>query len=256
MGRVSIHLAIIVSLIALIAMLRQPLSEVTSPSPTPVPPTDQRASTTQFSYPIEPSWMSKNQVLVGREEIRTKVVTDERPERASSPTIEPRPKNPMPSGEFEGEREEPGLSVRGIRLGTTQSETEALYPGPEVVDRIKDYWGPGYRNETDYHFGAIWYRYSAFHASFNRKGVCGAVTGDGLERVGVPILARGDSGADVERLLGRPNSCDLYYGGGILTDNAYWTYKFTDKSSLTIHFLHGVVKCFEWRAGSFSVSGC
>jgi hypothetical protein len=255
MGRVPIHIATIVGLIALIAMLRQPASLMATSSPTPTPQTDQQAPTPRVLSSTEPSWMVKNQVVEGREDMATRVVTDERSEPAPSPTIQPRRKNPMPSGELEGQRPEPGLSIRGIRLGTTRSETEALYPGPEVVDRIKDYWGPGYRNETR-RFGATWYRYSGFHASFDREGVCGAVKGDGLERGGVPILARGDSGADVERLLGRPNYCQLYYMGRMTTDDANWTYEFTDKSSLTVHFSDGVVYCFEWRDRNFSDSGC
>ena len=88
--------------------------------------------------------------------------------------------------------------------------------------------------------------------------MCGAVVGDGLNRGGVPILARGDSGADVERLLGKPSyyGRPKSYGRDSGADYCAWRYWFTDDSCLTIRFTDGLVQSFEWRAKNFSDSGC
>jgi len=247
MGRSSVHFLIILSLVAVLGMLRQPEQPASTPE-------EKSAEIKLTSPPVKPDFVEPRlpaeTQAVGRK--KTAVA-------APKPEVQPRKKeNPQPSGVYEGLRESRGLSVRGISLGMTQSETEALYPGPEVVDRIEEYWGPGYRNEMRGGFGATWYRYSGFHASFDRDGVCGAVIGDGLERGGVPILARGDSGADVERLLGRPSvhgrpHCFGRDDGG---DRSEWLYRFRDESVLTVRFSDGLLRSFEWRDAGFSDSGC
>ena len=244
MRRSSIHLLIIVSLIAALGTLRRP----ESPDPIPVEKTEAPERTPTVYHPKP----KDHQLFVGNGKV-TKQAVAPTPQRK----VEPRKENPQPSGVYEGLRTNQGLSVRGISLGMTQSETEALYPGPEVVDRIEEYWGPGYRNEFR-RFGATWYKYSGFYASFDRERVCGAVVGDGLERRGVPILARGDTGADVERLLGRPSGYGRpkSYGRDSGADYCAWSFWFTDDSYLTIRFTDGLVQSFEWRDAGFSDSGC
>lgn len=243
MGRSSVHFLIILSLVAVLSMLRQPEQPASTPE-------EKSAEIKLTSPPVKPDFVEPRlpaeTQAVGRK--KTAVA-------APKPEVQPRKKeNPQPSGVYEGLRESRGLSVRGISLGMTQSETEALYPGPEVVDRIEEYWGPGYPNGARGRFGATWYRYSEFYASFDPDGVCGAVYGDGLNRGGVPILARGDSGTDVERLLGKPYLCQFkrYVRG----DDTEWLYRFNDESILVVHFAGGKVRSFEWRDAGFSDSGC
>jgi hypothetical protein len=241
-----VHCLIILSLIAVLGMLRQPEQPASTPE-------EKSAEMKLTSPPVKPDVVEPRLPAQTRTVGRKKTAAP-----APKPKIKPRKENPQPSGVYEGLRESRGLSVRGIRLGMTQSETEALYPGPEVVDRIEEYWGPGYPDGARGRFGATWYRYSEFYASFDPDGVCGAVVGDGLNRGGVPILARGDSGADVERLLGKPSyyGRPKSYGRDSGADYCAWRYWFTDDSCLTIRFTDGLVQSFEWRAKNFSDSGC
>lgn len=244
MGRVSIHLAVILTVVALVSVPHRPAAPETSPS------LDTARGPVVFKGAPPPG--------VRRTIYPTSVMAVARPaekERAkTSPTPTTPPQAyPVPTGVNKSVLQAPGLSIRGLRLGMTQSQTRALYPGPEVVDRIKSYWGAGYQKETRYRFGATWYQYNGFFASYDRHQMCGAVTGDGLERQGVPILAKGDSGADVERLLGKPMG---YAPDSYARDGTHWGYEFADHSYLVVQFSSGLVERFEWQQDGFSDSGC
>lgn len=245
MGRVSVHLAVILTVVALVSMQQRPAAPLATPTPEV-----ERSPVAQQSPPYTPPEGTFRPQLSATVASPPKA---EKPHTSPSALITPQA-YPVPTGVNKGVLQAPGISIRGLRLGMTQSQTRALYPGPEVVDRIKNYWGGGYQKKTRDGIGATWYQYNGFFASYDRQGVCGAVTGDGLERQGVPILAKGDSGADVERLLGKPNAfrCTPY----ALSDAMDWSYDLTDGSGLTVHFADGRVEEFEWRQSDFSDSGC
>lgn len=177
------------------------------------------------------------------------------PVESETRKVEPKfyPPNPKPSGKFEGTRVAEELSVRSLRLGMNQSEAQRLKPPTRIVDRLKTYWKYP-PDQVDRRMGITWLEYGDHHASFNVDGVCGAVYGNGLERYGIPILAVGDSGEDVERLLGQPSQANPnhYSRGNKHTD---WSYNY-EGSSLAIHFTDGTVSGFTLQSDDFSDSGC
>ena len=239
MGRSSSHLIAVLVLIAALSKLSQTDQAI------PERPTiNSKESSVQVTRISEPPIEKQKRRVTERNKAAA---------RPKKTTVHVR-QNPLPSGTQESTIPNQVLSIRNISLGMTQSSIRSIHPGPEVVDRIKDYWGPGYRDEARMRFGATWYSYPTFHASFDREGICGAVIGDGLERNGIPILARGDSGKDVERLLGKPNGSYISpFGRGTGTE---WSYHFTDKSDLIIQFTGGLIDRFEWRDRDFTDSGC
>lgn len=158
MRRSTLHLLIVLGLVAVLGALRQSAppdsiadGKVERPACSPSP----------FKFKPKP----KDHQLY----VRSMGTTPKTSVPAPQPKVKPRRENPIPSEVSKALIPAQNLSIRGIRLGMTQSETKTLYPGPQVVDRLTDYWGEGYRNENRVRFGATWYRYSGFYASFDRS---------------------------------------------------------------------------------------
>lgn len=175
------------------------------------------------------------------------------PKQKITPQVPPkREPDPMPSEFHSQKRELPELSIRGLSLGMTEAQTVERLGTGVVTNRCKDYWrgSPG----RSARIGATWHRYGPYGGSYDLEGLCGAVHGDGLERYGVSILAVGDSGEDVERLLGAPSRADLssYARWNHAT---IWSYNY-QQATLTVEFLDGKVSSFSLQADNFSDSGC
>ena len=164
------------------------------------------------------------------------------------------PLNPEPSYLEKGERNLGELSVRELRLGMSFREARLQKGSGENVDRIRTYWKKSAETTREFRYGATWLKFDRYYGSFDVDGTCGAVYGDGLERRGIPILACGDTGADVERLLGAPNGAAHSWGARDSRD-ATWSYNLDD-SYLSVHFRDGVVSRFTLPERGFIDSGC
>lgn len=85
--------------------------------------------------------------------------------------------------------------------------------------------------------------------------ICGAVYGNGLERRGVPILAKGDQPDDVERLLGQPSTAGTRKNHGRGPDPCVWLYSYPT-FTLTIGFVDDRVAYFSLDMNDFVIPGC
>ncbi len=172
-------------------------------------------------------------------------VQEEPKEPIPRKSYEPQACDPEPSGTWDDTlRRLDGLTVRGMGLNQSQAEVEMLAYPQEVRDSP---WG---RSDERSRILRTTYSYGPYSVGFDRHGISGQVFGDGLERYGIPILARGDSGQDVERLLGLPSKAGVSRFRASL-----WTYDF-DHCTLTVTFLKGRVHGFTLQARDFVVGCC
>ncbi len=131
--------------------------------------------------------------------------------------------------------------------------TRSAVEGLRGAGRYSDYLGERYpdfrKSKERWRMGDL--GYDGFTVQLDFDEVVGGVWGNGLERYGTPILAVGDTGEDVERLLGRPCSAgQSHYGRG----EAEWIFYY-ELFTLVVSFdLSGRVSGFFMRANDFHYS--
>jgi len=113
---------------------------------------------------------------------------------------------------------------------------------PKYIDDLGESYGPSRVTRRVLGF-------DGYYAHFDDNGVCGAVSGDRLERGGVPILATGDKPGDVERLLGQPTGRAILYGRA--RDKCQWLYSYP-AFTLTVGFADDRVEDFLLQMKDFA----
>ena len=167
--------------------------------------------------------------------------------------------SPHPSGLLKGVLPvQEGLSVRGIALGARHRELKGSHPPAEVSELGSGETperGAGRRDGrlvTKLAFG----EYTAY---FDSEAGCGSVSGNGLERQGIPILAAGDGPDEVERLLGQPSGWTVTHSyeqaDGSWLHDCDWHYSYP-RFFLTINFHDDRVTRFRLELKGFADRGC
>lgn len=249
----------LIILLALIAVL------VAYLQPHPTPPTPPTAAVDE-----ERAWLPWLATGVMREAQRPLVEAARAKPRVEAPTARPStapqpeqptplrreaPKvRPSPSGLYQGERTyTPRFTIRGIGLDYSLAEIQAGHGRGELVDYVERY--SGLQSGGDQRLAHWAVRYGDYSAACDRFERAGQIWGNGLERNGIAILAADDTPADVEELLGQPDTIDLSHYG----NSTQWHYKYPG-FTLVIDFgrpSHGeTIRSFKLEANDFAVPCC